>query len=639
MPGVVAYAQQNKVAYGQNNPVRNQLNYLFDAGELYEKDGFPDSALILYRTGVKLASENKENFDLLSNFYNVIGDLYINHSNYAESIINYEKSLEVAAACGEMQLYMQNLAELGSAYMRAGEVEKALDCYSRARDYGYQYNNPDVLTRSLNSLGDVSRLLGRYDEAIAYHEEALEVFFKATGRRNEYWCCTSLGKNYVLKGDCEKAKEYFSVVLEDSAKNVQVSLAAQAYLNIAICARNSGNFAEAIKNGIAAFELSSTLSDFSLQAAIAQNVSLFYEEAGQHEQALLYYKNFKALSDSIGSAAQGKKLAEIIFNQKEEKLLDEVKRNDQLLEKEKEGRLQEAAIFRNIIIAAVIILLISIIYGFFIFKSLQKNKRQNKIIEEQKEDILNSIRYAKRIQAAILPPDTELAEALPENFLLYKPKDIVAGDFYWLEQADDKVLFAVADCTGHGVPGALVSVVCHNGLGRAVREHGLTDPGKILEKVREIVIAQFEKSLTGVQDGMDIALCTLTGNQLCFAGANNPLWLFRKGTFTELAGSKQPIGKYINSSAFETHSITLEKGDTIYLFSDGYADQFGGNHNVNGKSAGVGKKFKKANIIRLLESIQDLPMKDQRTKIDEVFENWRQGMEQVDDVCVLGVRF
>ena len=242
---------------------------------------------------------------------------------------------------------------------------------------------------------------------------------------------------------------------------------------------------------------------------------------------------------------------------------------------------------------------------------------------------MDSITYAKRIQSAILPSAKRVSEHLNEHFILYKPKDVVAGDFYWLEQTHNTVLFAAADCTGHGVPGAMVSVVCHNALNRSVREHGLTDPGEILTKTREIVVQEFAKSEEDVKDGMDIALCALEGNKLHYAGANNPLWIIRKGEIIETKANKQPIGQFDNPVPYTTHPFELEKGDTIYIFSDGYMDQFGGEK---------GKKFTIKAFRELILSIQDKSMDAQKRIIDEAFETWKGALEQVDDVCVLGVR-
>ncbi|MBI2279296.1 MAG: SpoIIE family protein phosphatase [Bacteroidetes bacterium] len=347
----------------------------------------------------------------------------------------------------------------------------------------------------------------------------------------------------------------------------------------------------------------------------------------------------------------------------------------------------------RILLFIVVVLLLVIVFSVFMsnrYRVTQKQKKQieeqqiitdqqKQLVEEKNKEITDSIHYAKRIQAAILPSDKLVKEHLKDSFIIYKPKDIVAGDFYWMEtiNSDESrvlsgedpslntknsplVLFAAADCTGHGVPGAMVSVVCNNALNRSVREYGLTNPGEILDKTREIVIQEFEKSDEEVKDGMDIALCSLEfkvkSYELKYAGANNPLWVIRPliasameqslkkeqitslplgtrndGNFEliEIKPNKQPIGKYLVSQPFITHTIELQKGDSIYIFSDGYADQFGGEK---------GKKFKLKSLKELILSVQDKDMLEQKQIIDKVFEDWKGNLDQIDDVCIIGVK-
>jgi serine phosphatase RsbU (regulator of sigma subunit) len=267
-------------------------------------------------------------------------------------------------------------------------------------------------------------------------------------------------------------------------------------------------------------------------------------------------------------------------------------------------------------------------------------------IEEQNHEILDSINYAKRIQTAILPPDSYWNEKLPKSFVLYLPKDIVAGDFYWMDVVDNEVLFAAADCTGHGVPGAMVSVVCHNALNRVVREFGMHQPAEILDKVTDLVIRTFERSDHEVKDGMDISLVGLTMDtmQLEYAGANNPLWIIRRGngdfeglelklelegySLYELKADKQPVGKFEFREKFTYHKIKVQKGDKIYLSSDGFPDQFGGER---------GKKLKSKAFKNLLLKISAEPIHSQREILKKEFEDWMGEFEQLDDVCVIGV--
>lgn len=310
------------------------------------------------------------------------------------------------------------------------------------------------------------------------------------------------------------------------------------------------------------------------------------------------------------------------------------------------------------IIAIVVILCIAILllpYSRRILLADERKKelflKQKMLLEVSNREIKASISYAKRIQSAILPPNRIVKENLEQSFILYKPKDIVAGDFYWMETfvdaSDSKgVLFAACDCTGHGVPGAMVSVICNNALNRAVREFKLIEPAKILDKTREIVIEEFEKSDDEVKDGMDISLASFqyieSGNQqkaiIKWAGANNPLWILKKtdDLITEVKPDKQPIGKYDLINAFTTHQIILEREDMVYLFTDGYQDQFGGENEVNGKQGG--KKLKAAVFQKLLISIRDEPIDKQKDLINNYFETWKGNLEQVDDVCVICVR-
>lgn len=275
---------------------------------------------------------------------------------------------------------------------------------------------------------------------------------------------------------------------------------------------------------------------------------------------------------------------------------------------------------------------------------------QNELVEQKNEEITSSITYARRIQKAILPPDDLLTELLPDSFILYKPKDIVAGDFYWAEKEGDLLFIAAADCTGHGVPGAMVSVVCNAALNRSIREFELNDPAKILDKTRDIVVESFNQSDEEVKDGMDISLCTLNlkTKELKFAGANNPLWIIRQQgeeslidtsaakvfdadgmQLIEVKGDKQPVGVHFDPKPFKSHSFQMSAGESVYLFSDGYPDQFGGDK---------GKKFMYKAFKSKLLSICSKPFQSQEKDLDRTIENWKDGMEQTDDICVIGFK-
>jgi ABC-type amino acid transport substrate-binding protein/serine phosphatase RsbU (regulator of sigma subunit) len=287
-------------------------------------------------------------------------------------------------------------------------------------------------------------------------------------------------------------------------------------------------------------------------------------------------------------------------------------------------------------------------------ESYEEISMQKVLIEQKSEEVTDSIKYAKRLQEAIMPSLNDINACFPSNFVFYKPKDIVAGDFYWMEKVEgeiaDSIFIAAADCTGHGVPGAMVSVVCSNALNRSVLEHGLLDPGEILDKTTDLVIERFSKSDDEVKDGMDIGLSKVqflkNGNaNIEFAGAHNHLWVISKRTdlgietnptaaegssfiLHEIKASKQPVGQYFKRVPFQTTKLNLEKGERFYIASDGFADQFGGQD---------GKKFKNKAFKHLLLSTVELGISEQKDKLEEIFEQWKSDFEQLDDVCVIGI--
>ena len=275
----------------------------------------------------------------------------------------------------------------------------------------------------------------------------------------------------------------------------------------------------------------------------------------------------------------------------------------------------------------------------------QEINEQKLKLEEKNKNILDSITYAKNIQHAILPSTNTVKRTFPNTFIYFNPKDIVSGDFYWMEEVGNYKFIAAADCTGHGVPGAMMSVICCNALNRAVREFELTDPALILNKVRELVIRTFKNSENQMRDGMDISLISIdkNSNKFQYAGAYNSIYLICKSNETvtdetivlnnkmivEIKGDRQPIGLFRNSKDFTTHEVPVKKGDSIYLFSDGFADQFGGPK---------GKKYKYKPFKRFLLEIHQLELHDQKNRLINELIGWQGGLEQIDDITIIGMK-
>ena len=269
-----------------------------------------------------------------------------------------------------------------------------------------------------------------------------------------------------------------------------------------------------------------------------------------------------------------------------------------------------------------------------VVQAYDKVEQQKQLVELKNKEILDSISYAKRIQSAMLPSDEVLKNDWNEIFVLYKPKDIVAGDFYWSERINEKQLIAVADCTGHGVPGAMISLVCNNALNRSIREYGVYSPSKLLDKTRELILEEFSKYQEDVNDGMDITLLLFDKSKMTisWAGANLPLWIIKNGEqeIIEIKGDKQPVGKHLRNNQYTEHEVSVSTGDQIYMTTDGYFDQFGGER---------GKKLKSAELKKMIEKIASKSSDEQKRYLEKAFDDWKGEHEQVDDVCVVGIRF
>lgn len=254
---------------------------------------------------------------------------------------------------------------------------------------------------------------------------------------------------------------------------------------------------------------------------------------------------------------------------------------------------------------------------------------QKQLVEEKKDELEASIFYAKRIQEALLPSLQLVRDKLPNSFIWYRPKEVVSGDFYWIKSKEQKTFFTVADSTGHGVPAALVASVCSNSLNRAAENTGFITTGELLTKTHELLTAEFAKNTEHLTDGMDIALCAIEGRTLSISGANRPVWICREGEFIELEGEPTTINAKVPKTTFKTHTVELLTDDVVYLFTNGLIDQFGGEE---------GKKLRLSNLRRLLQAVYRYDSAKQRDMLQKAFEDWRGNMEQIDDICIMGIK-
>jgi serine phosphatase RsbU (regulator of sigma subunit) len=613
------------------------------------------------------------------------------NGDYPKAIAYHNQSLQLNKEIVNLKGVAAALGNLGNIYNEQGKIPLALENFSQAYKIYEKLNDPYGMGGSLNNMGMIYQYQGDFKKGIEQYQLAYEAYKIAEDKKGEALALANVGEIYFEEKNYPKASEYYSRSLDVSQKSenqrgMAIALLYLGKLNVKtektdsaeVYTTQSMKLFEEIGDlyGLAVAHIqlleiqeqlgkgnnSLELAKKSIQLAQQIGANALIEDAayinykllkekGQYRDALAMHELYKSSGDSLRKDANDRETFRLLYKREYEmqasadslRTLEEKKLKDAEIAKQqaelRAQKNQQYMLFGGLILV--------IAFAGFMYNRFKITQKQNRIIEEQKliveeknKEILDSINYAKRIQAAILPPSRVVKQHLPDSFVLYKPKDIVAGDFYWMHHhaGANVVLFAAADCTGHGVPGALVSVVCNNGLNRAVREYGLLQPSSILDKTRDIVIAEFEKSEEEVKDGMDISLCALQGKQLQWSGANNPLWIVRKGRegaeLIEIRPDKQPIGKFSEAKPFTNHKVDLQSGDLIYIFTDGYSDQFGGDD----KSSVNGKKFKAANFKKLLLSLNHLSMEEQLNHIDQAFESWRGSFEQIDDVCVIGVK-
>ncbi len=618
----------------------NSLGYFYGKiGEIKKSIDFYEESLAIFK------SINKK--DQIAAVLTNLAFRYYDIGQVKKALkLNYE-SLKIKESLDNPKSIAYSYNNLAFIYNKQGDIERALEYFNKSLEYRLKVGDKNDISDSYNNIGQIYFDQKQYKIALDFFTKALKLAKESNYKVGLGLSLLNIGEIYFSLGENDKSLEYFFMADEIAQSMTDKRESIKVFNSLSKVYFKLGNYDKARSYATKSLIISQELGypEFIKESSLL--LSDILERQQNSKEALKMYKLHITMRDSLNNESTQKVTAQqqAKYEYEKQKTIDDAEYLKQIAI-EKEAKSKQ----KVITYATAGGLILFVFFSVFVFNRLQVTKKQKVIIEFQKQEvegqkekveeahselevknkeITDSIQYAKRIQNAILPPAKLVKEYLPESFILYKPKDIVAGDFYWMEHKDGNVLFAAADCTGHGVPGAMVSVVCNNGLNRSVREYGLIDPGKILDKTRQIVIEEFAKSEDEVKDGMDIALCVLKGNKLLYAGAHNPLWIIRGGELIETKANKQPIGQFDNPEPYKTHELSLQKGDTIYIFSDGYVDQFGG---------AKGKKFKSVAFRELLLSIQEKNMEEQQGIIHNVFESWKGNLEQIDDVCVVGVR-
>ena len=634
-------------------------NYLYLAEAYIVRD--LDSSIIYSKKAIELTEKLMKNIPnnkeikqfvnlRLANGYTSLGSAIDEKGNVELALEKYKKALHYARLSndnGVLGLIINNLA---SIHYNMKDYTTAMNYLKESYALCLVSKDKENLPLYLLNIGSVYKEIGQIDSALLYSNKGLDLY---STYNNSYGVASS--KNIIALIYLEQKKEElalsnFSEALQIAKENnyETIALMVQNNLGFIYYKRNENEIAKKYLQ-----EVQSKALEFgNLNIYIKATGTLYkiYKKEGDFKNALLMFEENRKYQDSLSSS----EVKESLMKQKMELEFEKQKLIDQK-ENEKQLAVSEQVANRQRIVSGGIgfILLLVLIFSVFIYKRLQLTAKQKTVIEEQKlivdiknKEIIESINYAKRIQLALLPPVELIAEKFPESFVMYAPKDIVAGDFYWFYEDEQHYYIAVCDCTGHGVPGALVSVVCFEALNKAMLDLNNKSTGAILTQTRNIVIGHFEKSGEEVKDGMDASLLRISkhSNKVQWSGANNPLWLINSNrtnwpdtalslgenySAMYIKPNKEAVGKSDKMDPFVTHEFEYEANDMFYLFTDGFADQFGGDY---------GKKLQRARFKDLIVNASELSFAAQKAFLESEFTTWKGGLEQVDDVCVIGIK-
>ncbi len=573
-----------------------------------------------------------------------IGNIYFKQGKYVDALDAHYKSLKINEKMGNKHGIANSYLTIGAIYLEQSDYDKALDFYNKALKIVEGMGDKGILSTTMRNIGEIYERMDQDTEALEYFNKGLAISTEIGDVAGISQSLCLLGNFYMNDSNFVKAEELFEQYLSRSLELGDKNAIAAAYTNVGTVYMELKKPKDAIVSCRNGFRIAKDLGGLSLKEASCECLYKSFELQGKLDSAYFYFKLFDAYRDSLLNNESSKALArhEIQYEFDKKFLSDSIanaqKKEIDDLRYHNESRKQKLYTYMSL--GAFVVTLILAIGIFTNFRLKQQSnriiKKQKELVEEKNAEIMSSIRYAQRIQNALLTSDEHWDAISQEHFVYLKPKDVVSGDFYWAHYFNDnKAIWVAADCTGHGVPGAFMSMLGIGFLNEIIVEDNIIYPNEILNRLRtKIINALRQKGLQHQQmDGMDLALCLWdkNNNKLIYSGANNPLWLMRAGELIEVKPDKQPVGFLLEdiSEPFTMHEMQLQKGDVIYTFTDGFTDQFGGQD---------GKKFKYKRFRDLLKSIQNKTMPQQKEAVEEAFESWKGEYDQVDDVCIIGVK-
>ena len=588
-----------------------------------------------------------------------MGNAYFHNLIYEKAMNYYLQSLKIATELGDKSGMAGCYNNIGNIFSRQGDLTgdrndflKAIDYHEKSIALRKEIGDYDNVNNSRLNIGNAYVGLGQYEKALENYLVVLQNYERRNDPNGIDLCRINIGETYLALAnknhntdDYKKAKEFFEERIK-SYGDGNGDRKSQLLKNMGEISLRTGDNTGALSYLTAAIEMAKITHTTETEKDAAQLLSELFQKMGDFKKAFEYSQLNDALKDSLLNQQKAADMTrmQIAFDTEEKeaqiKSLETEKKIGDLENAKAKADVERQ---RIIIISSMAALLLLGVFAFLLFNRYKLKQKANEkisaaydIIEKKNIQITDSITYAKRIQDSILPSEDELKSYFPESFIFFQPRDIVSGDFYWFSQRKEKIFMAVADCTGHGVPGAFMSMIGNTLLNEIVNEKGIYDPAEILSQLDEGVSAALSHGKNDRQmqeDGMDISLCVIdkAKMEIEFSAANHFLYLFRNGQAEIIPGDIYSIGGMFGKKgkAFLKRKITVEKNTMLFMSTDGYQDQFGGSMN---------KKFMSGKFEELLGKNANENSENQKKNISGAFYAWKGENKQLDDVLVLGFR-
>ncbi|MCD6019693.1 MAG: protein serine/threonine phosphatase [Bacteroidetes bacterium] len=623
--------------------------------------GETEQALLIFDTLIKTAIEVKDTL-MEAKGHGNCGLVYERLGNFKEAFSQYTYSLKCAEKLGNKSMKASAFGNLGNVSIRLGKFNEAILYLNNSAQLFIELDNKKAIANQYNSISQAYDGLKDIKSQVEYLRKAEAIYRSIDEKR-------ALGTVLINLGSIEA--DYF----HNTSKSIQIleealklkretddeNGMATVYVNLTAQYTKEGKFSKAFASIAEARKVAESQNDLFLLSNVLQKTSMIYRMTGDYKNAYRYYDEHVKVKDSILGQETQKAVAEykeMYESEKKQYQIDKLQKTEEInkleiIKNEEQLKREKAQRFLIFGVLICVVIICIVLVRAFIQKRNNANILQNKnelinaknaalqsanmeiinqkeIIEEKQKEIVDSINYAKKIQYALLAHDDMLKQHLLEHFIFFKPKDIVSGDFYWATEHDNKFYLAVCDSTGHGVPGAFMSLLNIGFLNEAIKEKNISQPNEVLNYVRTRLMQSIGND--GQQDGMDAILLCIDRQQkiITYAAANNEPVLIRNNEVVILPKDKMPVGKGEKMDTFTLQIINLQANDVLYLYTDGYIDQFGGPK---------GKKFKSKQLNDFLLANSTIDLNRQSEVLTQEFNEWKGNLEQVDDICVIGIKF